>query len=85
MLLNSTLTRQIFEGRYPQEMLYQNYLNLLERGFELLKNTAKSIDNYKELTDLKAIRIALEYRFEMMRRARRKQLATIGEFNVAFA
>lgn len=85
MLLNSTLTRQIFEGRYPHEMPYQNYLNLLEKGFELLKNTAKSIDNYKELTDLKAIRIALEYRFEMMRRTRRKQLAAIGEFSAALA
>ena len=37
MGIQNKITREIFEGKYPSEMLYENYLLLLEEGFELLK------------------------------------------------
>jgi len=81
MNLNSNITRKIFEGKYPYDMPYQSYLNLLEKGFDLLKDAACSIEAYTDLAELKAIRIALEYRFEMMRQVRKRQLRTIGELH----
>ena len=62
MNMNSHIAKEIFEVRYPQEMTYENYLMLLEEGFEILKDNNDSFSDYTELKDLKAIRIALEYR-----------------------
>jgi hypothetical protein len=74
MNLNNQIARKIFEGRYPYEMPFYRYLSLLEKGFELLQDAKQSIESYSELPELKAIRIALEYRFEVIRQTRRKQL-----------
>jgi hypothetical protein len=76
--MNSHIAKEIFEGRYPQEMTYESYLMLLEEGFAILKDNNDSFSNYTELEDLKAIRIALEYRMELLRQFRRKQLRAIG-------
>lgn len=72
--MNNHITRSIFEGKYPYKMPYKQYLILLEKGFELLENNAAKIDSLTELSDLKAIRMALEYRFEVMRRFRKNQI-----------
>ena len=78
MNMNSHIAREIFEGRYPQEMTYEAYLMLLEEGFAILKDSSDSFSNYTELEDLKAIRIALEYRMELIRQFRRNQLRATG-------
>jgi hypothetical protein len=78
MNMNSPIAKEIFEGKYPEEMSYESYLILLEEGFEILKENNDSFSNYTELHDLKAIRIALEYRMELLRQYRKKQLRSVG-------
>jgi|GEM_PF-1998645 len=82
MTVNTTLARRIFEGKYPYEMPFHSYLGFLEKGFELIEQ--KAIDAYNDLNELKAIRIALEYRLEVVRQFRKKQiknaLGTVANF-----
>lgn len=80
MTMHNNITRQIFEGKYPYEMPYLSYLNLLEKGYSLLE---QGISTHENLAELKAIRIALEYRFEVMRRVRSKQLKSLSGYTAA--
>lgn len=77
--MNIRTAKTIFEKKHFSEMNYEHYLSLLEEGSELLNNTNESITCYKQLQELKAIRIALEYRIEVIRQYRKKQLSAIGE------
>ncbi len=72
MGLNTNITRKIFQVKYPYAMPYQSYLDMLKRGFELLAQN--NIETNTELHDLKAIRLALEYRFEVMKQVRNRQI-----------
>ena len=74
MNVNNIITRKIFEGRYPYEMPYTHYMHLLETGFRLLEDKNTCIENCVDLSELKAIRIALEYRLEVIRQVRKKQI-----------
>ena len=65
-------------------MNYENYLSLLEEGSDLLNKNENAFSEYKELRQLKAIRIALEFRLEMIRQFRKKQLQAIGRFAPGF-
>jgi len=69
---SNEVARKIFEGRYPYQMPFQSYLSLLEKGFNLLETAI--IESRTDLGELKAIRIALEYRMEMFRLTRKKQI-----------
>ena len=54
----------IYKEKYEKEMTMEAYLEYLTRGFELLKETVT--EESLELKDLKAIRIALEYRRQVI-------------------
>mgnify|MGYP003575135625 CR=1 FL=1 len=79
MNMNNHIAKEIFQDKYPQEMSYESYLFLLEEGFEILKKNNDSFNSCTELQDLKAIRVALEYRMELLRQYRRRQLRNIGQ------
>ncbi|HRO43957.1 MAG TPA: hypothetical protein PL009_14065 [Flavipsychrobacter sp.] len=83
MSINNDITRKIFEGKYPYQMPYYTYLRLLEKGFGLLETVI--IETRTELSELKAIRIALEYRMEVIRQVRKKQIKRTGITTPTFA
>ena len=81
MNAHASITREIYEAKYPASMAYENYMMILEEGFELLRNSNHSIETRTELKELKAIRMALEYRLEVVRQFRKKQIQSIGGLN----
>ena len=54
----------IYKEKYAKDMTMETYVEYLTRGFELLKETVT--EESLELKDLKAIRIALEYRRQVI-------------------
>ena len=73
MNLNHQLSRTIFSSKYP-DMAYEKYLLLIEEGFEILKNNQGTINAHSSLSELKAIRMALEYRISSLGYFRKNQL-----------
>jgi hypothetical protein len=55
---------EIYKEKYEKDMTMETYMDYLNKGFELLKDNAA--ENALELKDLKAIRIALEYRRQII-------------------
>jgi hypothetical protein len=77
-LSSNHLTEKIYHDRYPNEMSYDHYLLLLEEGFEILNRNEENFENYKQLEELKSIRLALEYRLEIIAEYRKKRLKDAG-------
>jgi hypothetical protein len=77
-LPSNHLTEKIYHDKYPEEMTYDHYLILLEEGFDILNKNEENFDNYKQLEELKSIRIALEYRLELIGEFRKRQLRDAG-------
>jgi len=79
-MTRNNITKEIFEGKYPSKMNYDSYLSLLEEGNFLLNSDERKVTECKELSELKAIRIALEYRLEVIRQFRKNQLRSLGRY-----
>jgi hypothetical protein len=73
MNLNTQLSKNIFDSKYPG-MEYENYVLLVEEGFEILKTNDGTINTHSSLQELKAIRMALEYRISSLSFFRKNQL-----------
>jgi hypothetical protein len=71
----SETTKSIFETKGPKDMSYEKYLEMLEKGFEILSMNEETFKSSRELEQLKAVRIALTYRIEMIRLNRKKKFA----------
>ncbi|MBS1782099.1 MAG: hypothetical protein JSS78_03445 [Bacteroidetes bacterium] len=78
MKTDNPIARQLFERKYPYQMPYLSYLRLVEKGLDLLRQTAKPISAFAEFCDLQAIRLALEWRIEMIAQKRKNQWNAIG-------
>lgn len=54
----------IYQEKYEKDMTMETYMDFLNAGFALLRENAS--ESALELKELKAIRIALEYRRHMI-------------------
>jgi hypothetical protein len=57
--MEAALTNKIFAAKYSSIMSFNEYSNYLEQGLRLITNGG--IQQCKELSELKAVRIAMEY------------------------
>jgi hypothetical protein len=57
------ITKGIYEHRYQDKVSYDNYLEHVEHGLELLNNHNS---NNSELAELADMNLALEYNMEVM-------------------
>lgn len=58
------IAKKVYSGKYHERMDFEYYLNILERGFNLLKNQATKRKCDKNERD--AMKMALEYNLEQM-------------------
>ena len=78
MNIHTTIARSIYENRYSERMNFDGYLKHLEEGVEILDKNNDKVGSYHDLHDLKAIKMALQYRIEVLRAHRTKQLESTG-------
>ena len=77
--MRNTITKNIYEAKHQASMNYDHYMHLLDEGFEILKTNTDSFTSCKQLNQLRAVRIALEYRIEVLRQFRKKQIQKVGD------
>jgi hypothetical protein len=85
MNLNYQLSKDISSNKYPN-MDYENYVLLVEEGFEILKNSEGTINSQSTLKELKSIRMALEYRIGSLSYFRKNQISkALGSRSVEYS
>jgi len=78
MNIQNNIAKEIFENRYSERMNFDGYMNFLREGVEILNRNNEAVKGYHDLNDLKAIKIALQYRIAVLRQHRSKQLELAG-------
>jgi len=68
--MNAEVAREMFENNYRNEMTYERFISLLEKGLKLAQNHPVTdrvyVSRVFQHEDIKAINLALAYNQEVM-------------------